>query len=273
MHHNIRGNDTSHPIILARQGAQHTLRFPHANRAEVELWDAILARFPALIDDWPVPMLRVELSPDDLGRQRQVYLAPLLGGNGAYLIGSLAHGGAGGAAVKGLSAAGLEALLSPRRKEELQELAEEGVAEAVGRSGLAVSDWERSMLIKKLIEYSGPTSKWRVRGERRGGRLDVAAATSVGVSLTIDEDFDAWVGAVDAATAGGARGGEYAEKVRGALAKQLKIPVACIEVAGVHRGSILLDINLSAPPGDARTPMQLYEELSALVAASSQSLA
>jgi hypothetical protein len=74
---------------------------------------------------------------------------------------------------------------------------------------MEASDGETRLLIEKLLEYSGPNSKWRPRERDRGG-----GGAPVGLSLILDQDFDAWVGGgTDAAGAGGARQGEYALKV------------------------------------------------------------
>ena len=46
-------------------------------------------------------------------------------------------------------------------------------------------------MAERLIEYSGPHSRWRLRSARRQGQG--ADGDPVGISLTLDQDFDAWV--------------------------------------------------------------------------------
>ena len=251
------------------QGSNHALRLPQSSRVDRVLWAALVARYPDYVDDYPFPMLRVHLSADELGTERLVYLSPLLDSDGAYLIGNTGMGGVAEGAAAGLSAAGREALLPPHRKAELHALAEDAVATALEGQGLTVSEGEMRSLIESLLEYAGPHSKWRIREALGGGERPGHAEPPVGISLTLDQDFDAWVGGGSEAArlgVGSDREGEYAEKVRKALAGLLKIPVACVEIAGLHRGSIIVDVNLSAPPGDVRTPMQLFEQLVAQIA-------
>ena len=47
-------------------------------------------------------------------------------------------------------------------------------------------------------------------------------------------------------------------QVRSALAALLGLPEECVDIAGVHRGSIIIDLNLTTPPGDSRTLTQVY---------------
>ncbi len=228
-----------------------------------------MARYPDCVDDYAFPMLRVDLSADESGAERQVYLSPLLDSNGAYLIGNTDTSGVAEGGAAGLSAAGREAMLPPHRKAELHALAEDAVATALEGQGMTVSEGEMRTLIERLLEYAGPLAKWRVREALAGGERVRHAQAPVGISLTLNQDFDAWVGGASEAASSRVhsdREGEYAEKVRKALAGLLKIPVGCVEIAGLHRGSIIVDLNLSAPPGDARTPMQLFEQLVALIA-------
>jgi len=44
----------------------------------------------------------------------------------------------------------------------------------------------------------------------------------------------------------------------------LGLPEECVDITGVHRSSILIDLNLTTPPGDSRTPTQVYQQLAAL---------
>jgi hypothetical protein len=53
----------------------HALRLPQTCRGEALLCQALAKRLPALVEDYAVPMLRVDLTPTNLGAQRQVYLA------------------------------------------------------------------------------------------------------------------------------------------------------------------------------------------------------
>jgi hypothetical protein len=258
------------------QGSNHALRLPLSSRVDQVLWAALVARYRTCVDDYPFPMLRVDLSSNNLGTERQIYLAPLLDPKGAYLIGSAGMGGVAEGATAGLSAAGLEALLPPHRIAELYLLAEDAVSSALQAQGVTVSEGEMRTLIESLLEYSGPHAKWRIRENLGGRQREGQAQVPVGISLTLDQDFDAWVGGVSGAAhpsrVGSDREGEYAEKVRKALASLLKIPVGCVEIAGLHRGSIIVDLNLSAPPGDPRSPMQLFEHLAALIAGSDSPL-
>jgi hypothetical protein len=254
------------PCPVARcQGAQHALRMPQASRAQDQLCHALVARFPFLADDYACPLLRVDLSEDDVGKLRQVYVPPLQDGKGEYLI-------RGAMAVRdrrtvGMSTTGLDAMLSPRQQEDLQSLAMDAVHDAVEAQGVSVSAGEARVMAERLIEYSGPHSKWRLRNARRQGQG--ADGDPVGISLTLDQDFDAWE--VDpqlpspANVLSADRDGEFAGKVRAALAALLQIPGDCIQIAGLHRGSIIVDFNLLQPPGEARTPMQLYEQLASLL--------
>ncbi len=258
------------------QGSNHALRLPLSSRVDQVLWAALVARYRTCVDDYPFPMLRVDLSSDNLGTERRIYLAPLLDPKGAYLIGSAGMGGVGEGATAGLSAAGLEALLPPQLKAELHALAEDAVSSALQAQGVAVSEGEMRTLIESLLEYSGPHAKWRIRENLGGRQREGQAQVPVGISLTLDQDFDAWVGGASGAwhpsRVSSDREGEYAEKVRQALASLLKIPVGCVEIAGLNRGSIIVDLNLSAPPGDPRSPMQLFEQLAALIAGSDSPL-
>ena len=252
------------------QGSNHALRLAQSSRMDGVLWAALVARYPDHVDDYAFPMLRVDLSADELGAERQVYLPPLLDSKGAYLIGNTDMGGVAEGGAAGLSAAGREALLPPHRKAELHALAEDAVATALEEQVMTVSEGEMRTLIESLLEYAGPHAKWQIRQTLGGGERVRHAQAPVGISLTLNQDFDAWVGGASEAASSRVhsdRGGEYAEKVRKALAGLLKIPVGCVEMAGLHRGSIIVDLNLSAPPGDARTPMQLFEQLVALIAA------
>ena len=134
---------------------------------------------------------------------------------------------------------------------------------------------ESKAMQAKLIEYSGPLSKWRVRHGERVAALPGGGGGAVGVSVVLDQDYDAWVGEATVMAAnlgqlqrGGGRAGEFAAQIRTALAAHLKVPESSIEVAGLHKGSIIVDLNLlPLPPGDGRTPLQLYEQLAALVSA------
>ena len=253
------------PCPVARcQGAHYALRLPQTSRAEAALWSALAARLPSLLDDYACPMLRVDLAPDDEGTQRHIYLAPLVDARGEQVMGGAMS--AHDASTVGLSTAGLDALLSVRERDALQALAVDAVHDAVEAQQLRVTDAQRRVLVTKLIEYSGPHAKWRARRPPPPR----AAAEPVGISLTLDQDFDAWVGGGERAGpwqgVGAGRDGGFAGKVRGALAALLQVPVDCIHIAGLNRGSIIVDLNLEQPAGDARTPMQLYEELAAHVA-------
>ena len=59
-------------------------------------------------------------------------------------------------------------------------------------------------------------------------------------------------------------------QVRSALAALLGLPEECVDIAGVHRGSIIIDLNLTTPPGDSRTPTQVYQNLAPLTAAAEE---
>ena len=250
------------PCPVARcQGSQHALRMPQASRAQDQLCHALVARFPFLADDYACPLLRVDLSEDDVSTLRQVYVPPLQDSKGEYLIGGAMS--VTDRRTVGMSTTGLDAMLSPRQQGDLQSMAMDAVHDAVEAQGVSVSDGEARIMAERLIEYSGPHSRWRLRSARRQGQG--ADGDPVGISLTLDQDFDAWV--VDPTLPAPAnvlsadRDGEFAGKVRAALAALLQIPGDCIQVAGLHRGSIIVDFNLLQPPGDARTPMQLYEQL------------
>ena len=73
------------PCPVARTGgsvAQGALRMPlppPISRAEHVLWDALMARFPALEDDYAVPMLRVNLEPEADGTPRYIFFSACVG--------------------------------------------------------------------------------------------------------------------------------------------------------------------------------------------------
>ena len=41
-------------------------------------------------------------------------------------------------------------------------------------------------------------------------------------------------------------------------------------MAGVHSGSIIIDLKLTTPPGDNRTPARVYQQFAALTAAAEE---
>jgi len=52
------------------------LRLPQTCRGEAVLCEALAARLPSLVQDYAVPMLRVDLTPTNLGAPRQVSYLP-----------------------------------------------------------------------------------------------------------------------------------------------------------------------------------------------------
>jgi hypothetical protein len=58
----------------------------------------------------------------------------------------------------------------------------------------------------------------------------------------------------------------FGDRVRADIAKILDVALTCIQVSGVHRGSLLVDFNIYQPDNSPRTPRQLFAALSAQVA-------
>ena len=75
-------NESQLPCAVARTHAPAptststpALRLPQTCRGEALLCEALAGRLPELVQDYAVPMLRVDLTPTNVGAQRQVYLA------------------------------------------------------------------------------------------------------------------------------------------------------------------------------------------------------
>jgi len=96
----------------------------------------------------------------------------------------------------------------------------------------------------------------------RGGLKDeLAERTPVGVTMTLDDEYGTMVGKEGDRRAARA----FGDRVRMELAKVLDVPLTCVEISGVHRGSIIVDFNIIPPEDSPRTARQLFATLSAMV--------
>jgi len=148
----------------------------------------------------------------------------------------------------------LESFYFPPLSAESEQSAVEVVEEALRqqrRENLdeATVKW----IAEKLSEYSSTASR---RFLNRNLSFE-----PVGVSLTLDLEFDKWIPDPEDK----AKKEEFLNKIQESLAAVLRIPPECLQMAGLQPGSIIVDFNIHPVPNDQRTPMQLYEELAFLI--------